>query len=180
MGVRDPGGSLTPDHVGVRGSLWEGVFRGAPFWRDASGEALERLLDQAVVHACHKGEILFPEGSIADHVLVVLEGQVRGVHYETTGHIVVLEVLDPGDVVGTISALADAPFEGDVEAGAHTVVAVLPVSAIEELIRSGPDVAMSMVKSMARRWVSVVSAAKRNATTVPARLARYIAGVAQA
>jgi CRP-like cAMP-binding protein len=33
---------------------------------------------------------------------------------------------------------------------------------------------MSVVRSMARRWVAVVSAGKRNAATVPGRLARYL------
>jgi len=163
------------EYVGIRGSRWESAFRNAPFWRDASEAALDALAAQAVVHGCRKGEILFREGTIADRILVVLQGQVRGVHYETSGHVVILEVLGAGDLVGTVSTLAEAPFEGDVEAGADTVVAWLPFSAIEELIVSGPEVALSVVKSMARRWVAVVSAGKRNAATVPARLARYLA-----
>jgi CRP-like cAMP-binding protein len=172
--VRKRGDDVAVEREGIRGSRWEGVFRGAGFWRDASEVALDNLVDQAVIQRCRKGEVLFSEGSIGDRALVILQGYIRGVHYETTGHVVVLEVLGPGDVVGVISAFAEAPFEGDVEAGAGTVVAVVPVTAIEELISSGPEVAMSVVRSMARRWVAVVSAAKRNATTVPSRLARYI------
>lgn len=165
---------MRADREGILGSRWEPVFRAVPFWADASEKAVSRLASESVVHKCRKGEILFPEGSVCDRVLVILQGQVRGVHYETTGHVVVLEVLAAGDVVGSISAFSDTPFEGDVEAGAGTVVAWLPVSALEELICSGPEVAMSVVRAMARRWVAVVSAAKRNATTVPARLARYL------
>ena len=165
---------MAVEHEGIRGSRWESVFRSAPFWQDASEEALDDLADQAIVWRCRKGEILFPEGSIGDRVLVVLQGYVRGVHYETTGHVVMLEVLGTGDTVGAFSALADAPFEGDIEAGAGTVVASVPASAIEGLVCTGPEVAMSMVRAMARRWIAVVSAAKRNATTVPARLARYL------
>ena len=160
---------------GIRGSQWEDVFRAASFWRDASSAALDSLVDKAIVRRCGKGEVLFAEGTVADRVVVVLKGTVRGVHYETSGHVVVLEVLGVGDLIGTVSALADAPFEGDVEAGPETVVAWFPSSALEELIQSGPEVAMSVVRSMARRWVAVVSAGKRNAATVPARLARYLA-----
>ena len=165
---------MAVDRESIRGSRWEGAFRAAPFWQDASEAALDAIAEQAVVHECRKGEVLFSEGSVGDRVFVVLRGYVRGVHYETTGHVVILEVLGPGDVVGAMSALADAPFEGDVEAGAGTVVACIPASAIEELILSGPDVALSVVRSVARRWCAVVSAAKRNATTVPSRLARYL------
>lgn len=165
------------DREGIRGSRWEDVFRRVPYWAGASKEAVDQLADTAVVHRCRRGEILFAEGTVSDRVLVVLQGHARGVHFETSGHVVVLEELGVGDVVGSISALANAPFEGDVEAGAGTVIAWLPLPAIHALIGSSPDAAISVVRAMARRWVAAVSASKRNATTVPARLARYLRGL---
>jgi CRP-like cAMP-binding protein len=159
---------------GIRGSRWESGFRRADFWRDAPDAAVEHLLDAARLHRCRKGEVLFREGSVSDRLIVVLHGYARGVHYETTGHVVLLEVLSAGHVVGTISAFAGAPFEGDVEAGPATTVAILPASVLEDVICSYPEVAMPVVRSMARRWVAVVAASKRNATSVPGRVARYL------
>lgn len=171
---------MAVEREAIRGSLWESSFRNTPFWRDASETALDTLVESATIHRCRKGEVLFAEGTKADRILVVLNGYARGLHYETSGHVVVLEVLGAGDMIGTVSALADAPFEGDVEAGVDTVVAWFPISALEAIIGSSPEVAMSVVRSMARRWVAVVAAGKRNAATVPARLARYLAELPRA
>jgi CRP/FNR family transcriptional regulator len=153
------------------------VFRTTAFWAQAPDEVLDRLAAASTVHQCRRGEVICREGSRPDRVIVVLAGFVRSVHYPPSGHVVLLENSGPGEVLGPIGAFADTPFESDLEAGADTVVATFPVSLLEEIIQSDPIVAMSVIRGLARRWVSVVGITKRNSAEVPTRLARYLLGL---
>ncbi len=165
---------MLPEQKPVTTRSWDEVFRASPYFREASEEALERLLAGAIIERCHRGQILFAEGTQSNQMLVVLEGSVRHVHYELSGHVAVFEVAEPGEPLGAVSSLGSAPFEGDVEASDNTVVAWVPISALEALIRAEPDVAMAVLRNIAARWVRLIAGTKRNAASVPARLARYL------
>jgi CRP-like cAMP-binding protein len=167
---------VSSDVLGVPERYRE-VFRTTAFWAQASDEVLDRLAAAATVHECRRGEVICREGSRADRVIVVLAGFVRGVHYQPSGHVILLENSGPGEVLGPIGAFADTPFETNLEAGADTVIATFPISTLEELIQSDPTIAMSVIRGLARRWVSVVGITKRNAAEVPTRLARYLLGL---
>ena len=153
------------------------VFHGARFWASAPEEVRNRLAAASVVHACRRGEVICREGARAVSAIVILEGNVRAVHYETNGHAVLIESSGPGEVLGPISAFADTPFEADLEAGADTVVALFPMRLLDEAIRTEPTVALSVIRGLAHRWLSVVSVTKRNSAEVPTRLARYLLGL---
>ena len=167
---------MSPDVQGVP-ERYRDVFRTASFWAQASDDVLDRLASAATVHPCRRGEVICHEGSRADRVIVVLSGFVRGVHYEPTGHVVLLENSGPGEVLGPIGAFADAPFEADLEAGAETVIATFPMRILEDIIQSDATVAMSVIRGIARRWMSVVGVTKRNSAEVPTRLARFLLGL---
>ena len=153
------------------------VFHGARFWASAPEEVRNRLAAASVVHTCRRGEVICREGTRAVSALVILEGNVRAVHYETNGHAVLIESSGPGEVLGPVSAFADTPFEADLEAGADTVVALFPMRLLDEAIRTEPTVALSVIRGLASRWLSVVSVTKRNSAEVPTRLARYLLGL---
>jgi len=167
---------VSPDVLGVP-ERYRDVFRTTVFWADAPCDILDRLAAASTVHVCRRGEVICREGSRADRVIVVLAGFVRAVHYQPSGHVVLLENSGPGEVLGPIGAFADTPFEADLEAGADTVIATFPVSLLEEVIASEPSVAMSVIRGIASRWVSVIGISKRNSAEVPARLARYLLGL---
>ena len=167
------GGALALDIQGVP-KLYLDVFRAAAFWASAPEAVLDRLAKASVVHECRRGEVICREGTRSNRVIVVLKGYVRAVHYETNGHAVLLESSGPGQVLGPIGAFADAPFEADLEASSDTVIAFFPMQVLEDVIRAEPAVALSVIRGLAQRWISVVSLSKRNATEVPTRLARYL------
>ena len=162
-----------PDVVGIP-ERYGDVFRCATFWSQASDDVISRLAAASTVHECRRGEVIYREGARAERVIVLLAGYVRGVHYQPNGHMVLLENSGPGEVLGPIGAFADVPFEADLEAGYDTVIATFPVSLLEDVIRSDPAVALSVIRGLAKRWVSVIAITKRNAAEVPTRLARYL------
>ena len=167
------GDIVSPDIQGMP-ERYRRVFRNATFWADAPDAAIDQLAAASIVHECARGELIFREGSPADRVLVVLTGQVRSVHHTPDGHSVFLENSSPGEVIGPIGAYTDRPFEADIEAGSGTVIALFPMRLLDELIREEPRLALSVIRGIAHRWLTVVDIAKRNSAEVPTRLARFL------
>lgn len=61
------------------------------------------LLCQVTRHA--KGEVLYSEGDPAVHVWVLQEGRLDISKYQTAGHSLVIESIQPGDLFGTLCRL---------------------------------------------------------------------------
>jgi CRP-like cAMP-binding protein len=73
------------------------------------------------------GQVLFSEGDDGHEVTVLLEGHVKIVTSASTGREVILEVMDPGALVGELSAVDGHPRSAT--AIALTPISVLVVSA---------------------------------------------------
>jgi CRP-like cAMP-binding protein len=157
---------------GIRDDVWRAV-RSARLWRDASDEAVEWLARVATVAEYDKGDIIFAEGTCPSHVAVIVDGHARGVH-TADGHSVVLETNWPGDVVGSVAALGEVPFEADIEAAERATVALIPVGTIKDLLATEPAVAMSVINEIAHRWVLAVNTNKRNSIDVVSRVVSYL------
>lgn len=160
----------TPE--GISEELWQGI-RGARLWSSASDEALEWLARTAQTAEYAKGDMLFREGEIPDHVGVILAGHARAL-YGDEGRRLSVETYWPGDVVGPIATLASIGFEADVEAVEQVSVALIPSGALRDLLSSEPGVAMSVIDDLARRWMSAVAIAKRSNLDVTQRIAEYL------
>ena len=158
---------------GIREDVWS-ALRSAGLWRDASDEAVEWLARVATVAEYAKGDAIFREGTCPSQVAVIVSGHVRGVH-TADGRSVVLETNWPGDVIGSVAAFGEVPFEADVEAAEDATVALIPLGTIKDLLATEPSVAMSVISEMARRWVSAISVNKRNSSDVITRVASYLA-----
>jgi CRP/FNR family transcriptional regulator len=157
---------------GIREDVWRAV-RSARLWRSASDADVEWLARVAQVHDFDKGELLFPEGQCPIEVAVVLDGHARGVSL-AEGRPVVVETYWPGDVIGALSALGSVPLEANVEASEGMSAAFIPVGTLKDLLATEPSVALSVINELARRWVDVVNASKRNSTGVISRVATYL------
>ena len=160
----------TPE--GISEELWQGI-RGARLWSSASDEALEWLARTAQTAEYAKGDMLFCEGDIPEHVGVILAGHARAL-YGDEGHRLAVETYWPGDVIGPIATLANIGFESDVEAVEPLSLALIPVGAIKDLLNSEPGVAMSVIDDLARRWVAALAMAKRSNLDVTQRIAAYL------
>jgi CRP/FNR family transcriptional regulator, dissimilatory nitrate respiration regulator len=157
---------------GISEALWQSV-REARLWSSASDEALEWLARTARVVDFPKGTLFFREGEIPDDVGLLLAGHARAL-YEHDGRTLAVETYWPGDVVGSIPALAGIGFESDIEAVEQVNMALIPVGALKDLLASEPSVAMSVIDDLARRWVSALAMAKRGNLGVSHRIADYL------
>ena len=158
---------------GIPDEVWT-ALRSARLWRDASDEAVQRLARVAAIAEYEKGDVMFHEGTCPSQVAVVVSGHARGV-YTADGRSVVLETNWPGDVIGSVAAFGDVPFEADVEAAERVTAALIPLETVKDLLATEPAVAMSVINEIARRWVSAVNVNKRNSSDVVSRVVSYLA-----
>ena len=160
---------------GIREDVWTAI-RGAALWRDASDESVAWLAQLATVEEYEKGAFVFQEGEIPEYIAVVMTGHARAIYHSpsTDGRDVVIATFWPSEVIGSVAALGETPFESDVEAAEPLTVAIVPFDAFSEMLRTEPSVAMSVIRELARRWFQAINITKRNAVDVNTRVAQYL------
>jgi CRP/FNR family cyclic AMP-dependent transcriptional regulator len=160
-------------HTSISGTFFDDL---APADRAALAEA-------GTARHYRKGEPLFIAGDAGGFVVLIIAGRVKVTAPAPTGAEAVLSLRGPGDLVGELSALADAPDER-----VATVVALEPV--VCRVVRSGdfrtilaehPAIALGLLRMVAAR----LRAADRRIVEFGVydtvrRLARLLADMAEA
>jgi CRP/FNR family transcriptional regulator, cyclic AMP receptor protein len=91
-------------------------------------DARAALLAAGRRRECPSGQVLFFEGDEGREVLVLLEGNVKIVTSASTGREVILDVLDPGALLGELSAVDGQARSATAVALTRVVVLVVPVA----------------------------------------------------
>lgn len=114
-------------------------------------EEFGQLVEFATTHKAKKGETLLRQGDHGEHLIILIEGQVRIVVHSANGREIVLEYARAGTVVGEIALL-------DGETRTASVIATEPVrylklarSRFEALVAANHAIAMRLMTEMAKR-----------------------------
>jgi CRP-like cAMP-binding protein len=160
-------------HTSISGTFLDDL---APADRAALAEA-------GTARRYRKGEPLFIAGDAGGFVVLIIAGRVKVTAPAPTGAEAVLSLRGPGDLVGELSALADAPDER-----VATVVALEPV--VCRVVRSGdfrtilaehPAIALGLLRMVAARLrASDRRIVEFGAYDTVRRLARLLADMAEA
>lgn len=157
----------------IRADVWT-AFRGCRLWRTASDEAVERLARSARVRDVARGETLATEGDIADEFGLLVAGRARVFYLGADGKQITFEVIEAGDPLAAVAALATTRYPANIEAATPATVATVPAEALFALIESEPEVARTLISDLARRVVNFTSVVTTLALDVPNRVARYV------
>lgn len=157
----------------IRPDLWA-ALRACRLWRPASDGAVAALARQATVRDVERGELLAAEGDIAGSFGVLVSGKARVFYLGADGKQITFEELGVGDALAAVAALAGGRYPANIEAGTAGSVAWLDREALYELLAREPEVAKSLVASLASKVVNFTSVVQTLALDVPARLARYL------
>ena len=97
------------------------------------------------------GTPLFHEGDASDWLAFVLQGRVKASYYTEDGREVVLAILDPGDLIGELSALDGEPRSATVTAMEEVEALILTAGAFRHFLETQPRVAVNLVVSLTRK-----------------------------
>lgn len=127
------------------------VLQRVAFFADVPGHtlvAVARLLDEVSFEA---GVIIMERGAVEDWLFVIADGRVRAHIGNRT-----LAETGPGGVVGEFAVLAPAPRSASVTAIEPSLLLRLRRGPFEELLDDRPEIARSVISTLARLLQNVV------------------------
>jgi len=119
------------------------LLRSVPFFAALGESDLERIRAATVRKNVPAGDSLFAEGAEAHHAYVIVSGELE-ILKRSSGRDILLAVRGPGDVIGEMSLLEDAPRMAGVTARSDAVVLEIPRNVFEEVLETSPKAARGL------------------------------------
>jgi signal transduction histidine kinase len=110
------------------------VLRGLPYFADLPQKLLDQVCKESEQISVEKETTIIEEDSLSEDMFVIVEGDLR-VTKRGTDREVVLATLGPGEVVGEIALLDNAPRTASVTTVTPATLIRIPANAFEELIQ---------------------------------------------
>jgi signal transduction histidine kinase len=125
-------------------------LRETPLFANVEDGPLRGLVARGEVVDLAPGEVLIREGDEADALFVVLDGELE-VSRQSGESRIPLAVVGPGALQGEIAALEGGRRLATVAATRTAEVLRIPVDALRELLATGPDVSLAVVRTAVAR-----------------------------
>jgi signal transduction histidine kinase len=110
------------------------VLRGLPYFADLPQGLLDQVCKESEQISVEEETTIIEEDSLSEDMFVIVEGDLR-VTKRGTDREVVLATLGPGEVVGEIALLDNAPRTASVTTVTPSTLIRIPANAFEELIQ---------------------------------------------
>jgi CRP-like cAMP-binding protein len=137
--------------LGERAKGREIELHAAEFYRVLRGERLEQLRPLMLEKRFEKGRALFFEAGPAEYLWTLRHGTVRLYKSSPGGRITTLDVLEPGQIFGAVSALSDETYPASAEAVTSGAAWCLPRKVFLRLMGSEPDLVAEVLRVIAGR-----------------------------
>jgi CRP-like cAMP-binding protein len=121
------------------------LFRGLP------NEALIELANKASRRKLAKDEVLMRKGEQGDSLFMVSKGWFKIVAQDAQGGELVINQSGPGETIGEMSLLDQAPRSATVVASSEAEVLELKQDAFQAILNQRPDLALALIRSFSSR-----------------------------
>ena len=101
------------------------LIRRVPLFSMLTNDQAQGIADSVVKKRFRRGEIIVEHGRKSNALFILLNGRARVLTADSRGREVILAVLQPGDYVGEMSLIDDAPHSATVRAEVQTDMLVL-------------------------------------------------------
>jgi CRP/FNR family transcriptional regulator, cyclic AMP receptor protein len=96
------------------------------------------------------GEVIFRQGDTGEReAYLVHEGEVA-VRRQTPDGELVRRTLTKGDLLGEVALFSDGPHSASAQAVERVILLVVPVDRLERIVRTRPNLAIAMIRQLAR------------------------------
>ncbi|MEX1247990.1 MAG: ATP-binding protein [Anaerolineales bacterium] len=151
------------------------VLKKIPLFAGLSDEDFQRLCDMSRGISLAKGERLFEEGRPGSEAYVIESGQVE-ILKASAGREVLLAVRGPGEIIGEVALLEDAPRMASVRARTEARLIGIGKSSFDELLHSSSTALQALFRTTLSRLRSTQSYIQQSEKM--AQLGTLTAGVA--
>ena len=146
-----------------------------PLFADLPDEDLDRLCAVATETNLPAGEVLFTEGEIGDKTFVIMSGEVD-ILKESGGQMVYLATRGPGDVIGEMSLLDQAPRFASGRTRTDCKLLSISHENVDHLLNTSPSAARVLFSTISNRLRSTELVLRQSEKM--AQLGTLTAGVA--
>lgn len=120
----------------------------APLIANLNADDRERVLAAGLPRGARKDEILFHEGSQAEGLFVLARGRLKLVRYTPQGKEMLLHLVHPGQSFAEAALFGPRTYPATAVAVEDSLAWLWPRQRLLDLIRSAPDLALSLVLSV--------------------------------
>ncbi len=146
---------------------------------ELSGDCLEALQRAGVRRNVKKGRTIFQKGDDGDSLAIVLEGRIKISAFSASGKESILNILQPGDVLGEIAAIDGGPRTGDAVPIEDAALLQISRRSIMMLIEEDPEFAMSVTRGLCRKLRSASEAIEAGVLDMARRAAAALVRLAR-
>ena len=122
-----------------------------PLFDGLAPESVERLMSRSVERNYPKQTVVIHEGDDPTGMYVIVSGRVRAYLTDANGKEFVLATHGEGEYFGELALLDDAPRSASVATVEPCRLLVLSRASFEECLLQNPELALQLLKGLARR-----------------------------
>jgi len=117
-----------------------------------SDENLKLFESIKVTKVYPKGTLLFLEGQPSDAVFMLCQGKVKLSTCSSEGKIIILDVVEPGDVIGLSAALTGAEYEATAEVLELCQVNYVGTGDLIKFLQANPEASLNAARQLSRNY----------------------------
>jgi CRP-like cAMP-binding protein len=96
------------------------------------------------------GEVIFRQGDTGERAAYLVHDGEIAVRRQTPDGELALRTLTKGDLLGEVALFSDAPHSATAHAIERVILLVVPVDRLESIVRTRPNLAIAMIRQLAR------------------------------
>jgi CRP-like cAMP-binding protein len=127
------------------------LVQGFDLFEGLGPEEIDDMLGQATSRRYPMGEVVFEQGSQAEHFFLLLHGRLRVTQVTAEGQQVVVRMVNPGDLFGIARALRRKDYPGTATAAADSIALVWQMGAWDHLVAAHPALAVNAIRTIGGR-----------------------------
>ncbi len=120
-------------------------------FKDLSNEALAAVAEKASIHSLSEGDVLMRRGERGNSLFMVNEGWFKIVTEDAQGGELIINKTAPGETIGEMALLDEAPRSATAVALTPARVLELKKDAFYEILDQRPDVALTVIRGLSSR-----------------------------
>lgn len=125
------------------------ALQSLPVFKGLSADEQRRLAALATLRDYQRGDFLWHEGDPAEHLSVVVRGQVKIVRHADAGD-VILELFGKGEPVGAIAVYNYIPYPASAVCLEPVTLLMIPRRDYFELLDRNPDFARAIIRELTK------------------------------
>lgn len=119
-------------------------LRKSPLFEGLSDEELQQLMDNARPVSLRAGEVLMKQGDPGDTAYVVVSGEFE-VHKQSGQSKIKIDIRNPGDVLGEMALLSQAPRSATVTAATDCETLAISKEVFDNLLSTSPSASKAVL-----------------------------------